>query len=67
MNKDIFYTLGFFLILYLIFFKEGFINNYEPNEVLSDEPDDIQYYACRQGKFNFNLISQKKKYILSYN
>tara|TARA_B100001248_G_scaffold242665_1_gene210372 strand:- start:319 stop:927 length:609 start_codon:yes stop_codon:yes gene_type:complete len=48
MNKDIFYTLGFFLILYVIFNIEGFVNTYEPNKVLSDEPDDIQYYACRQ-------------------
>ena len=48
MNKEIFYTLSFFLLLFLMFFKEGFINNYEPNEVLSDEPDDMRYYACRQ-------------------
>ena len=49
MNKNIFYTLGFFLLLYVIFMnKEGFINTYESNEVLSDEPDDVQYYACRQ-------------------
>jgi hypothetical protein len=48
MNKNIFYTLGFFLLLYVIFNIEGFINTYESNEVLSDEPDDVQYYACRQ-------------------
>ena len=55
MNNYIFYTLGFFLILHVIFINEGFINNYESNETLSNEPDNIQYYSCRQDVFTENL------------
>ena len=63
MNKNIFYTLGFFLLLCLIFMnKEGFVNTYEPNKVLSDEPDDIQYYACRQDKTTSNPEYPFQKY-----
>ena len=61
-NKNIFYTLGFFLLLCLIFLKEGFINNYEQNKVLSGEPDDVQYYACRQDKTTDNPEYPFQKY-----
>ena len=63
MNKNTFYTLGFFLLLCLIFMnKEGFINTYESNEVLSDEPDDVQYYACRQDVSSDNSDYPFQKY-----
>ena len=62
MNNYIFYTLGFFLILHVIFINEGFINNYESNETLSNEPDNIQYYSCRQDVFTENLEFPFKKY-----
>jgi len=42
------------LFLFLLFRIEGYINTnniYNSNEVNSDEPDDIQFYACRQDKF----------------
>ena len=55
------YILGFFLVLCLLY-KEGFVNIYESNEVLSDEPDDKQFYACRQDKFNDNPEYPLQKY-----
>jgi hypothetical protein len=60
--KDYIYLLGFFLLLCLLCGKEGFIDNYEANEVLSDEPDDTQYYACRQDKLNDNPELPFEKY-----
>ena len=67
MINDILYLLGFFILFHLIFIKEGFINTYdvntyEKNEILSDEPDDVQYYACRQDKFNDNPEYPFQKY-----
>ena len=62
--KDYIYLLGFFLLLSLLCVKEGFINNYEPNKVLSDEPDDVQFYACRQEKLNDNPEFPFEKYRL---
>ena len=63
--KDYIYLLGFFMLLCLLRLlrcNEGFINNYEPNKVLSDEPDDTQYYACRQEKLNDNPEFPFEKY-----
>jgi hypothetical protein len=60
--EDYSYLLGFFLLLFLLCFKEGFINNYESNKVLSDEPDDVQFYACRQEKLNDNPAYPFNKY-----
>ena len=40
-----------FVILLCNFNKENYENIYEKNEVLPDEPDDKQFYACRQQVF----------------
>ena len=48
------YYLFFFILLFLLIFCssiENYENIYESNQVLPDQPDDKQFYACRQEKF----------------
>ena len=55
--KDQSYILFFvlFLLLLLLISRdrtcENYENIYESNKVLADQPDDKQFYACRQEKF----------------
>ena len=46
--------LLFFILLFLLILCssiENYENIYESNQVLPDQPDDKQFYACRQEKF----------------
>ena len=50
------YQLLFIFFIFIVFLcnfnKENYENIHEKNEVLSDEPDDKQFYACDHEKFN---------------
>ena len=54
------YILFFVLLLFLVLLFsenrtcENYENIYESNQVLSDQPDDKQFYACRHEKFSDN-------------
>jgi hypothetical protein len=50
---ETFTTLLFFFLVFLLFCqnKENYENIYESNKVLPNEPDDKQFYACRQERF----------------
>tara|TARA_B110000971_G_C19896090_1_gene447735 strand:+ start:353 stop:949 length:597 start_codon:yes stop_codon:yes gene_type:complete len=43
-----YYLLLFLILLLFINNYENYENIYESNKTLSDEPDDTQFYACRQ-------------------
>tara|TARA_Y100001970_G_scaffold279452_1_gene386835 strand:- start:1211 stop:1855 length:645 start_codon:yes stop_codon:yes gene_type:complete len=54
MKKSSNYLLFFFIFLFLLIICssiENYENIYESNQVLPDQPDDKQFYACRQKKF----------------
>ena len=53
---ETFATLLFFFLVFLLFCqnKENYENIYESNKVLPNEPDDKQFYACRQERFQDN-------------
>jgi hypothetical protein len=53
---ETFATLLFFFLVFLLFCqnKENYENIYESNKVLPNEPDDKQFYACRQEIFQDN-------------
>ena len=56
-------VLLFFLALVLFYpNKENYENIYESNQVLPKEPDDKQFYACRQDKLSDNPEYPFKKY-----
>ena len=57
MNKS--NLLLLFFVIFLLSFSmnktcENYENIYESNKVLSDQPDDKQFYACRHEKFSDN-------------
>jgi len=53
---ETFTTLLFFFLVFLLFCqnRENYENTYESNKVLPNEPDDKQFYACRQERFQDN-------------
>ena len=52
MKKQNYYLFFFILFLFLICSSiENYENIYESNEVLPDQPDDKQFYACRHEEF----------------
>ena len=53
---ETFATLLFFFLVFLLFCqnKENYENIYESNKILPNEPDDKQFYACRQERFQDN-------------
>ena len=58
-------TLVLLFFLALVLFspnKENYENIYESNEVLPSEPDDKQFYACRQDKLSDNPEYPFQKY-----
>jgi hypothetical protein len=50
---ETFATLLFFFLVFLLFCqnRENYENIYESNKILPNEPDDKQFYACRQERF----------------
>ena len=53
---ETFTTLLFFFLVFLLFCqnRENYENTYESNKILPNEPDDKQFYACRQERFQDN-------------
>ena len=56
---ETFATLLFFFLVFLLFCQnkenyENIYDTYESNKVLPNEPDDKQFYACRQERFQDN-------------
>ena len=63
MKKYTLLLLFFFLaLLHFCQNKENYENIYEPNKVLPNEPDDKQFYACRQDKNQDNPDFPFQKY-----
>lgn len=58
----IIYFILFLFLLYCVLSIENFKNHYEKNEVPPDKPDDVQFYSCRQDKFNDNPDYPFQKY-----
>ena len=63
MKFNIFHIFIFVIfILYLCDRFENYENIYESNKILPNEPDDKQFYACRQDKFQDNPEFPFQKY-----
>ena len=57
----------FFLIIILLFICyhsniENYENIYQNNDILSDEPDDIQFYSCEHAKYEEDINYPFEKY-----
>jgi len=62
MKSSTLVVLFFFILILFCNQYENYENIYESNEVLSVEPDDKQFYACRQDKLSDNPEYPFQKY-----